>query len=130
MKFHHNVLQNTFLSIIQRELLVCSIFCASSVCKQIEQVSQLSALVHAQVEYHSRAAEILTQLSSKIDERSVLFSSTGSFCLNMCPWMYFCRISVMFELIFTNYDQRKRMCLMLISYCLCIDEFCVLHSAG
>uniref|UniRef100_A0A4W6BT79 SH3 domain containing GRB2 like 2a, endophilin A1 n=1 Tax=Lates calcarifer TaxID=8187 RepID=A0A4W6BT79_LATCA len=35
----------------------------------IEQVSQLSALVHAQVEYHSRAAEILTQLSSKIDER-------------------------------------------------------------
>ncbi|XP_060948856.1 SH3 domain containing GRB2 like 2a, endophilin A1 isoform X1 [Limanda limanda] len=35
----------------------------------IEQVSQLSALVHAQVEYHSRATEILTQLSSKIDER-------------------------------------------------------------
>ncbi|XP_068444876.1 SH3 domain containing GRB2 like 2a, endophilin A1 isoform X2 [Clinocottus analis] len=35
----------------------------------IEQVSQLAALVHAQVEYHSRAAEILTQLSSKIDER-------------------------------------------------------------
>ncbi|KAM8841855.1 SH3 domain containing GRB2 like 2a, endophilin A1 isoform 2-T2 [Synchiropus picturatus] len=35
----------------------------------IEQVSQLSALVQAQVEYHSRAAEILTQLSSKIDER-------------------------------------------------------------
>lgn len=40
--------------------------------QQIEQVSQLSALVHAQVEYHSRAAEILTQLSSKIDERLVL----------------------------------------------------------
>ncbi|XP_028299554.1 SH3 domain containing GRB2 like 2a, endophilin A1 isoform X8 [Gouania willdenowi] len=37
----------------------------------IEQVSQLTALVHAQVEYHSRAAEILTQLSSKMDERSV-----------------------------------------------------------
>ncbi|XP_056136269.1 SH3 domain containing GRB2 like 2a, endophilin A1 [Lampris incognitus] len=36
---------------------------------QIEQVSQLSALVQAQVEYHTRAAEILTQLSSKIDER-------------------------------------------------------------
>ncbi|XP_061626806.1 SH3 domain containing GRB2 like 2a, endophilin A1 isoform X2 [Phyllopteryx taeniolatus] len=35
----------------------------------IEQVSQLAALVHAQVEYHSRAAEILTQLCSKIDER-------------------------------------------------------------
>ncbi|XP_071767794.1 SH3 domain containing GRB2 like 2a, endophilin A1 [Centroberyx gerrardi] len=36
---------------------------------QIEQVSQLAALVQAQVEYHSRAAEILTQLSSKIEER-------------------------------------------------------------
>ncbi|XP_061573770.1 SH3 domain containing GRB2 like 2a, endophilin A1 isoform X1 [Cololabis saira] len=35
----------------------------------IEQVSQLAALVHAQVEYHARSAEILTQLSSKIDER-------------------------------------------------------------
>uniref|UniRef100_A0A3Q0SVY9 SH3 domain containing GRB2 like 2a, endophilin A1 n=1 Tax=Amphilophus citrinellus TaxID=61819 RepID=A0A3Q0SVY9_AMPCI len=35
----------------------------------IEQVSQLAALVHAQVEYHTRAAEILTQLTSKIDER-------------------------------------------------------------
>ncbi|XP_067355077.1 SH3 domain containing GRB2 like 2a, endophilin A1 isoform X2 [Channa argus] len=35
----------------------------------IEQVSQLTALVHSQVEYHSRAAEILTQLSSKIEER-------------------------------------------------------------
>ncbi|XP_034043497.1 SH3 domain containing GRB2 like 2a, endophilin A1 isoform X3 [Thalassophryne amazonica] len=35
----------------------------------IEQVSQLASLVQAQVEYHSRAAEILTQLSSKIDER-------------------------------------------------------------
>nr|XP_046272446.1 SH3 domain containing GRB2 like 2a, endophilin A1 isoform X5 [Scatophagus argus] len=35
----------------------------------IEQVSQLAALVQAQVEYHSRAAEILTQLSSKVDER-------------------------------------------------------------
>nr|XP_020447461.1 endophilin-A1 isoform X3 [Monopterus albus]XP_020447462.1 endophilin-A1 isoform X4 [Monopterus albus]XP_020447464.1 endophilin-A1 isoform X6 [Monopterus albus]XP_020447465.1 endophilin-A1 isoform X7 [Monopterus albus] len=35
----------------------------------VEQVSQLAALVHAQVEYHSRATEILTQLSSKIDER-------------------------------------------------------------
>ncbi|XP_029355666.1 SH3 domain containing GRB2 like 2a, endophilin A1 isoform X1 [Echeneis naucrates] len=35
----------------------------------IEQVSQLAALVHAQVEYHTRAVEILTQLCSKIDER-------------------------------------------------------------
>lgn len=41
-------------------------------CSQIEQVSQLTALVQAQVEYHSRAAEILTQLSSKMDERLVL----------------------------------------------------------
>lgn len=39
---------------------------------QIEQVSQLAALVHAQLQYHTRSAEILTQLSSKIDERSVL----------------------------------------------------------
>lgn len=39
---------------------------------QIEQVSQLAALVQAQVGYHSRSAEILTQLSSKIDERSAL----------------------------------------------------------
>uniref|UniRef100_A0A668AGZ9 SH3 domain containing GRB2 like 2a, endophilin A1 n=1 Tax=Myripristis murdjan TaxID=586833 RepID=A0A668AGZ9_9TELE len=35
----------------------------------IEQVSQLAALVQAQVEYHTRAAEILTQLSSKVEER-------------------------------------------------------------
>ncbi|XP_051516646.1 endophilin-A1-like isoform X1 [Myxocyprinus asiaticus] len=35
----------------------------------IEQVSQLSALVQAQVEYHQQAAEILQQLSSKIEER-------------------------------------------------------------
>lgn len=39
---------------------------------QIEQVSQLAALVQAQVGYHSRSAEILTQLTSKIDERLVL----------------------------------------------------------
>uniref|UniRef100_A0A3B5M3T0 SH3 domain containing GRB2 like 2a, endophilin A1 n=1 Tax=Xiphophorus couchianus TaxID=32473 RepID=A0A3B5M3T0_9TELE len=37
----------------------------------IEQVSQLAALVHAQLQYHTRSAEILTQLSSKIDEQSV-----------------------------------------------------------
>lgn len=43
-----------------------------SVPPQIEQVSQLAALVQAQLEYHSRSAEILTQLSSKIDERSAL----------------------------------------------------------
>ncbi|XP_026092383.1 endophilin-A1-like [Carassius auratus] len=35
----------------------------------IEQVSQLSALVQAQVEYHQQAAEILQQLSSKIEDR-------------------------------------------------------------
>lgn len=35
-------------------------------------MSQLAALVQAQVEYHTRAAEILTQLSSKMDERSVV----------------------------------------------------------
>ncbi|XP_033891848.1 endophilin-A1-like isoform X1 [Acipenser ruthenus] len=36
---------------------------------QIEQVSQLAALVQAQVEYHRQATEILQQLSSKIEER-------------------------------------------------------------
>lgn len=36
---------------------------------QIEQVSQLAALVQAQLEYHSRAAEILQQLSSKVEDR-------------------------------------------------------------
>ncbi|KAL2079376.1 hypothetical protein ACEWY4_025120 [Coilia grayii] len=35
----------------------------------IEQVSQLAALVHAQVDYHTRAAEILQGLSGKIEER-------------------------------------------------------------
>ncbi|XP_056588397.1 SH3 domain containing GRB2 like 2b, endophilin A1 [Triplophysa dalaica] len=35
----------------------------------IEQVSQLAALVQAQVEYHQQAAEILQQLSSKIEDR-------------------------------------------------------------
>ncbi|XP_055044830.1 SH3 domain containing GRB2 like 2b, endophilin A1 [Misgurnus anguillicaudatus] len=35
----------------------------------IEQVTQLSALVQAQVEYHQQAAEILQQLSSKMEER-------------------------------------------------------------
>ncbi|XP_054457490.1 endophilin-A1-like isoform X1 [Anoplopoma fimbria] len=35
----------------------------------IEQVSQLAALVQAQLEYHSRSAEILQQLSSKMDDR-------------------------------------------------------------
>ncbi|XP_051956145.1 endophilin-A1-like isoform X1 [Xyrauchen texanus] len=35
----------------------------------IEQVSQVSALVQAQLEYHQQAAEILQQLSSKIEER-------------------------------------------------------------
>ncbi|XP_051561026.1 SH3 domain containing GRB2 like 2a, endophilin A1 isoform X1 [Myxocyprinus asiaticus] len=36
---------------------------------QIEQVSQLSALVQAQVNYHRQAAEILQQLSSKMEDR-------------------------------------------------------------
>ncbi|XP_016430658.1 endophilin-A1-like [Sinocyclocheilus rhinocerous] len=35
----------------------------------IEQVSQLSALVQAQVNYHRQAAEILQQLSSKLEDR-------------------------------------------------------------
>ncbi|XP_063042664.1 endophilin-A1-like [Engraulis encrasicolus] len=35
----------------------------------IEQVSQLAALVHAQLDYHSRSAEILQVLSGKIEER-------------------------------------------------------------
>ncbi|XP_056155979.1 endophilin-A1-like isoform X1 [Lampris incognitus] len=35
----------------------------------IEQVSQLAALVQAQLEYHSRAAEILQQLSRKMEDR-------------------------------------------------------------
>lgn len=36
---------------------------------QIEQVSQLAALVQAQLEYHRRSAEILQQLSSKMEDR-------------------------------------------------------------
>lgn len=36
---------------------------------QIEQVSQLAALVQAQLEYHSRSSEILQQLSSKMEDR-------------------------------------------------------------
>lgn len=36
---------------------------------QIEQVSQLAALVQAQLEYHSRSAEILQQLASKMEDR-------------------------------------------------------------
>lgn len=39
--------------------------------QQIEQVSQLAALVQAQVEYHRQCAEILTQLQSKMEDRSV-----------------------------------------------------------
>uniref|UniRef100_H3CIS3 SH3 domain containing GRB2 like 1, endophilin A2 n=1 Tax=Tetraodon nigroviridis TaxID=99883 RepID=H3CIS3_TETNG len=35
----------------------------------IEQVSQLAALVQAQLEYHRRSAEILQQLSSKMEDR-------------------------------------------------------------
>lgn len=47
---------------------------------QIEQVSQLAALVQAQLGYHSRSAEILTQLSSQIDERSALALPHCSAC--------------------------------------------------
>uniref|UniRef100_A0A8C6U110 SH3 domain-containing protein n=1 Tax=Neogobius melanostomus TaxID=47308 RepID=A0A8C6U110_9GOBI len=39
---------------------------------RIEQVSQLAALVQAQLEYHSRSSEILQQLSSKMEDRFVL----------------------------------------------------------
>ncbi|KAF1380990.1 hypothetical protein PFLUV_G00169790 [Perca fluviatilis] len=35
----------------------------------IEQVSQLAALVQAQLEYHTRSAEILQQLASKMEDR-------------------------------------------------------------
>ncbi|KAJ8336190.1 hypothetical protein SKAU_G00395330 [Synaphobranchus kaupii] len=36
---------------------------------QIEQVSQLAALVQAQLEYHRQATDVMQQLSSKMDER-------------------------------------------------------------
>uniref|UniRef100_A0A672PXE8 Endophilin-A1-like n=1 Tax=Sinocyclocheilus grahami TaxID=75366 RepID=A0A672PXE8_SINGR len=51
----------------------------------IEQVSQLSALVQAQVEYHQQAAEILQQLSSKIEDRSDAPNS------HHAPGLSFCR---------------------------------------
>ncbi|XP_070598631.1 endophilin-A1 [Erythrolamprus reginae] len=35
----------------------------------VEQVSQLTALVHAQLEYHRQASEILQQVSLKLEER-------------------------------------------------------------
>ncbi|XP_003216481.2 endophilin-A1 [Anolis carolinensis] len=35
----------------------------------IEQVSQLTALVHAQLEYHKQATQILQQVSSRLEER-------------------------------------------------------------
>ena len=44
---------------------------------QIEQVSQLAALVQAQLEYHSRSVEILTQLTGKMEIRSVLVITRG-----------------------------------------------------
>lgn len=47
-----------------------SLYTGNNICVlQIEQVSQLAALVQAQLEYHSRAAEILQQLSSKMEDR-------------------------------------------------------------
>ena len=39
-------------------------------------MSQLAALVQAQVEYHRQAAQILQQLSSKMDDRSVTHTHT------------------------------------------------------
>lgn len=51
------------------------------VCAQVEQVSQLAALVQAQVNYHRQAAEILQQLSSKIDDRCVYVCVY--FCVNL-----------------------------------------------
>lgn len=47
----------------------CENRCVSVCVLQIEQVSQLAALVQAQLEYHRRSAEILQQLSSKIEDR-------------------------------------------------------------
>lgn len=38
-------------------------------CLQIEQVSQLSALVDAQLEYHRQAVQILDELASKLKRR-------------------------------------------------------------
>lgn len=72
---------------------------------QIEQVSQLAALVHAQVEYHSRAAEILTQLSSRIDERLVL---TLMVYVLLAVLKITCKISIFLR----------------------IEGFCVVHVAG
>lgn len=36
---------------------------------QIEQVSQMSALVEAQLDYHKQAVQILDELSDKLKER-------------------------------------------------------------
>lgn len=36
---------------------------------QIEQVSQLSALVQAQLEYHKQAVQILQQVTVRLEER-------------------------------------------------------------
>lgn len=38
-------------------------------CLQIEQVSQLSALVDAQLDYHRQAVQILDELASKLKRR-------------------------------------------------------------
>lgn len=38
-------------------------------CLQIEQVSQLSALVDAQLEYHRQAVQILDELAGKLKRR-------------------------------------------------------------
>jgi len=39
------------------------------VCVQVEQVSQLSALVESQVQYHRQAVQILEELYDKLGER-------------------------------------------------------------
>lgn len=38
-------------------------------CPQIEQVSQLSALVDAQLDYHRQAVQILEELADKLKRR-------------------------------------------------------------
>lgn len=48
---------------------------------QIEQVSQLSALVDSQLQYHRQAVQVLKELSDKLKERSVQFSLFNPTCL-------------------------------------------------
>lgn len=43
--------------------------CFPALGPQIEQVSQLSALVQAQLEYHKQAVQILQQVTVRLEER-------------------------------------------------------------